>query len=161
MTKLVAKPRVNSIVKIEIKTEEQIQACIQMCVPLRLHNRKGKVMSVCADDAKISIDDETWWIPIICLHKADKCKKFNFYDKKYKLTTKFYEFSEDCGDEYTDITYVDAHTIVGKLRDIIYCARSMHYDTINTNDDNCASILWDDDFFLHHIFGDYTLSEVK
>ena len=120
MTKLVVKPRINSLVKIEIKTEEQVQACSKMCVPLRLHNRRGKVMSVQVDDAKISIDGRIWWIPLICLHKMYKCKRFNFYDKKYKLTTKFYKFSEDCGDEYTDITYVDAHTIVGKLRDIIY-----------------------------------------
>ena len=80
---------------------------------------------------------------------------FDFYEKEYKLTTKSYEFDEDeCCD--AGIWYINTNTIIASLADIIAFARERCCDTAQ---EYASAILWNDNFVLHYIFGDYTIKE--
>lgn len=80
---------------------------------------------------------------------------FDFYEKEYKLVTTSYEFDEDeCYD--AGILYIDTNTIIASLADIIAFARERCCDTAGG-----SAILWNDNFVLHYIFGDYTIKEMN
>ena len=82
---------------------------------------------------------------------------FDFYEKEYKLVTTSYEFDEDeCCD--AGILYIDTNTIIASLADIIAFARECCCDTAQ---EYASAILWDDNFVLHYIFGDYTIKEMN
>lgn len=82
---------------------------------------------------------------------------FDFYEKEYKLTTKSYEFDEDeCCD--AGILCINTNTIIASLADIIAFARERCCDTAQ---EYASAILWNDNFVLHYIFGDYTIKKVN
>lgn len=82
---------------------------------------------------------------------------FDFYEKEYKLVTTSYEFDEDeCCD--AGILYIDTDTILASLADIIAFARER---CCNTAQEYASAILWNDNFVLHYVFGEYTLKEVN
>lgn len=78
---------------------------------------------------------------------------FDFYEKEYELVTKSCEFDKDeCCD--AGILYIDTNTIIASLADIIAFARER---CCNTAQEYASAILWNDNFVLYYVFGDYTI----